>query len=77
MNTQAIFCKSDTIDNFLPLREQHRRARITELLGKASAGLVRLWGTFERSWAASANANTRINELREEAFRQAALAGIC
>ncbi|MBS1983551.1 MAG: hypothetical protein JST16_05205 [Bdellovibrionales bacterium] len=77
MNTHAISFKSDTIEDFLPLRERSRKTRISDLLGKASAGLVRLWGTFERSWAASANANTRINELREEAFRQAALAGIC
>lgn len=77
MNTQGISFKSDTIQDFLPLRSQKRAKRLAEFLHSTSVGLKRLWGTFEKSWAASANVNTRINELREETFKQAALAGLC
>lgn len=76
MNTQVISAKTDTINNFLPFRRELTKSSDAGILAQAASGLRRFWAAFEKSWAASANANSRLMEIREEAHRQSALLGI-
>ena len=76
MNTQ-ISTTTNTLTNFLPLAPRSSSPRIGAFVLKAVAEVKKALRAFEKSWAASAHMNTRINELREETLRQAALVGMC
>jgi len=76
MNTQIIPMKTDTINNFLPFSPVTQKSNDAGFVTQVAGGLRRLWAAFEKSWAASANANSRLIEIREEAHRQSALLGI-